>query len=141
MESTSESRAIGAAVRALRALRGMSQTEMSKAVGMSRTVLFRIEKGESPPAGWMLSKILLVVGATVDDFEALRRLAEVPPEAEAEEHEKRAAEAHDRRIAAAVGNAVKDAYLHQFRLARGGEVEEESRLLHLGGGDRRAAGG
>jgi transcriptional regulator with XRE-family HTH domain len=59
---------IGRRVRAFRKLKRVQQTELAKLVGLSTTVLGRIERGEKLPQEEMLAKIAQALHIQIEEL-------------------------------------------------------------------------
>ena len=68
---------LGKVLKRRRLLRLMSLTELASAVGVSRSYLWRIEKGERYPSGKVLRKMAQPLGFEVDELLSLAGL--LPP--------------------------------------------------------------
>lgn len=68
----------GAALRRLRARRGISQREMAGALGISPAYLFALEHGRRSRPGWeFVQKTIGFFNIIWDDAEELQRLADI----------------------------------------------------------------
>jgi transcriptional regulator with XRE-family HTH domain len=68
----------GAKIRELRKIRGVTQGEMAKALGVSGAYLSALEHGRRGRPTWqMLQRIILYLNVIWDDAEELQRLAEL----------------------------------------------------------------
>lgn len=59
---------IGRRIRAFRKLKRMQQTELAKQIGLSTTVLGRIERGEKEPELELLVKIAETLSIDIDEL-------------------------------------------------------------------------
>lgn len=76
-ESREYFRALGAHITVLRKDRGMTQADLSRAIGVSQQAIFAYEQGERRPSALILSKLAKEFAISVDDLIGRKRV--LPP--------------------------------------------------------------